>query len=596
MHILFPSSGAPCATRISFDRTTCAGRLVLASWLCSAASTAYAQALSFTECAAAGITVVPDRPNVVQGCYAGGAVGDFNRDGWQDVFIPPGGFEPDKLYINNRNGTFSDQAAAWRVDGEHLGVSAAVGDFNNDGWLDLFVVSRGEVGNERPGAHKLYRNNGDGTMTDIADSAGVRFTSPTTPDGFGAAFGDYDLDGDLDLAVAGWYEGSGGNRLFRNNGDETFADVTATAILADMTPVRGFSPRFVDMDGDHWPELLWVADFRTTRYLVNNRDGTFSDRTLESGVGLERNGMGQTIGDFDNDGRLDWYVTSIMQPFGPIGQPNGNMLYMNRGAHSYDEVAEDAGVQDGGWGWGTVAADFDHDGWQDLVEVNGWYTIDWAADRAYVFRNRGDLHFDEVAPQVGIEHTGQQRGLLNFDFDNDGDQDVLLFAFQEPVRLYRNDLPPDAGAWLSVTLHTRDRPAIAPDGFGAAVRVRCGAARFLRVIDGGCNYLAQSELSAHFGLAAVPIIDELRVDWPDGTATVLRGLPANQRLEIHAPVLGDLDRDRDVDLADLSALLSALGQCDGQPAYDPAADIDGGGCVELADLLRQLGNFGAAPP
>lgn len=571
-----------------------ARRACAASMLGSGCALCAATELTFSEQAdAAGLVVVPDRPYTVQGCYAAATAGDFNRDGWQDLFVPTGGYEPDKLFINRGGGRFADEAVAWGIADPHLGVSAAAGDFNRDGWLDLFVVSRGELGNERPGAHRLYRNNGDGTFTDIADTAGVRFTSPAIPDGFGAAFGDFDLDGDLDLAVAGYYVNAGGNRLFRNNGDETFTDVTAVAIRTDLTPVRGFSPRFVDMNGDRWPELLWVGDFRTTRYLANDGTGRFDDLTVAAGVGREGNGMGQTVGDFNRDGLPDWYVTSIFEPFAPIGAPNGNMLYLNLGGHRFAESAEDWGVQHGGWGWGAASADFDHDGHEDLVAVNGWYTLDFLSDRARVFRNRGDARFDEIGPDAGIDVGGQQRGLLHWDYDNDGDQDLVLMTFREPLRLFRNDLPPGPErSWLHIQLDTSRRAGLAPDGVGAVVVVQASGERQMRVIDAGCNYISQDELSAHVGLGGATIVESLRIEWPDGRVTTLTDVAPNQRLRVAVRLPGDVDANDRVDLADLSELLASLDACEGVETYRPPADLDGDGCVALPDLLDLLAHFG----
>ncbi len=540
----------------------------------------------------------------VSSMTSGGAVGDFNNDGFQDLFVLPTGGSPDKYFVNNGDGTFTEQASAAGLAQTHMGIGAAVGDYDADGWLDLYVTSFGPADqNPQPGKHFLYHNNGDGTFTDVAVQAGVNQTGPVAPDGFGAAFGDYDLDGDLDLFVAGWIYNSGGNRLFQNDGDGTFTDVTDAAGVTSNT-VRGFAPRFVDMDGDRFPELLLAADFETSRYFVNNRDGTFTNYTEASGTGLDDNGMGQTIGDFDGDGLLDWYVTSIYSPNSQLlGVPGtGNMLYMNGGEHSYSETSVAAGVNDGGWGWGTVAVDFDHDGDVDLAETNGWpqYNMgqqEWLNEQSYLWRNTGGGVFLEHAVQCNFLHYLQGRGMLNFDYDNDGDQDIAIFAYFGPVKLYRNDLSacemcPNIN-WLRVFLNAAPAIGLAPNGFGSRVFVTAGGQTQVRSINGGCNYLAQSELSAHFGLGPSLVIDELRVEWADGRVTRQFGVPVNQTLTISAPpgLGGDLDGDLDLDGLDFSLFLLAFGACVGAAEYDALADPDADGCVTEADYAIWLQQY-----
>lgn len=471
--------------------------------------------------------------------YAGGACGDFNRDGWQDLYVLSGSTGPDRLFINNGDGTFTDQAAAWGVAATHNGVGAAVADFDADGWLDIFVTSFGDGAARQTGRHRLYRNNGGESFSDVAPSAGVAYSSPASGDGFSASFGDYDLDGDLDLAVAAWFVNTGGNRLFQNNGDGTFTDVTATAILREMQSVRGFTPAFMDMNRDRWPELLWVADFGTTAYLVNNRDGTFSDATVVAGVGIESNGMGQTIGDFDNDRRLDWYVTSIDRSIPPPGTEPGNMLYHNLGQHAYPEIGLAAGVRHGAYGWGTVAIDFDQDGWLDIVEHNGWNDIEYLFVPPFAFRNNGNLTFDDVTGAVALDDPMDGRGMLHFDADNDGDQDLVFFNFNQPLRFYRNELAGPGANYLRVFLDTRARPDLAPDGIGARVSVRVGPAVQVRTVQANSSYLSQSEMSAHFGLGAAQSVTELRIRWASGESTILRNVTANQTLTIAAPLLSN---------------------------------------------------------
>ncbi len=465
----------------------------------------------------------------------GAAAGDFNNDGWEDLFVIGGGLRADALFINQGDGTFQDVAETAGLSELHIGSGAAVGDYDEDGWLDIFVTSFGDPDAPGPGQHRLYHNNGDLTFTDVAQSAGVNQTSAALADGFGAAFGDYDLDGDLDLFVAGWRKDSAGNRLFRNHGDGTFDDVTnASGIIDDG--IRGFTPCFADMDGDRYPELLLVADFGTSRYFVNNGGVTFSEYTDASGTGLEWSGMGSAVNDFTGDGLLEWYTTAIYDD-DDSGRGDGNKLYINQGEHSFTEAAQASGVDDGGWGWGTVAVDLNHDGWLDIVETNGWELPAYTAELAKVWLNNGDNTFMEAAAATGFDHALDGLGLLNLDYDNDGDQDIVVTAPNDELRLYRNDLAGGNAHWFRVFLDTQAVPDLAPNGFGSRIVLHSGGQTYYRYLDGCSHYLSQSELSAHFGLGAASIVDELRVEWANGAVTVLNGLAADQSMTISATEL-----------------------------------------------------------
>ncbi|MGE3181976.1 MAG: FG-GAP-like repeat-containing protein [Phycisphaerae bacterium] len=509
---------------------------------------------------------------------AGGAVGDFNNDGWEDLYIVSGGTAPDRLYIN-QSGSFVNQSTAWGITSAHMGAGVAVGDYNNDGWLDIFVASYGPTGGPMSiGQHRLLRNNAGTGFTNVAVAAGVNW-SDTTINAFGAAFGDYDLDGDLDLYITGWRTGAssaGGNRLFRNNGNGTFTDVTLAAGLHEST-LHGFAVRFVDMNGDRYPEILVAGDFYSSRYYVNNTDGTFSNQTAASGAGLDCNGMGTTIGDFDNDGDQDWYVTNIYRGDTMPSAPCGNRLYLNAGGNLFDEVAEAAGVIDGRWGWGTVAVDLDQDGRLDIVADNGYSDSDlgpmqWEDQPKRVYQNNGDLTFTDVAQSAGYTRTGQGRGVVNFDFDNDGDQDIGVFSFAEPFELYRNDSI-NAGNWLRVRLNTSAVTGLAPNGFGTRLLARTGAFWQTRYVDGGSNYLSQSELSAHFGLGGATFVDELRIEWADGDVLVEENVAAGQTLVVSALLRGDANCDGAVSVADIGPFVTALTDSTGYTALFPDCDV-----------------------
>ena len=547
----------------------------------------------------------------------GAAVGDFNRDGWQDLFVLGGGGSVDALYLNRGDGTFSEQAATAGVAVSHRGLAAAVGDFDGDGWQDLFVTSLGEAGApRRPGAHRLYRNRGvpapaDGAppvpggavargaasggavagaeagaaeagaeraagkpltpggvpvFEEVAAAAGVAVTAAPRPDGMGAAFGDYDLDGDLDLFVTG-YQYHDGNRLFLNEGGR-FIDVTAAAfgpaLEQGVLETWGFAPAFVDMDGDRYPELLIAGDYGTSRYFANDRGRFFRDLTAASGTGAGAMGMGSAFGDFDGDGRFDWYLTSVYARTGTESLRNGNQLYLAAGAHRFREASVAAGVNHGGWGWGAAAADLNQDGVLDLVATNGWTRanhqgdMEWLSEPTRVYLGRGvpadaadgdaadgDAGageagggvpvFEFVQERVGLRHRDQGRGLIAFDYDNDGDRDVLIVNLSGPVSLFRNDLDAAGANYLRVFADRGTSRSVAPDGIGARVSIRIGEREQHRFIGGGGVYLGSGELSAHFGTGPAAVIDELTVAWPDGAVTALRNVRANQTLTILHP-------------------------------------------------------------
>jgi len=577
---------------------------VFALTLAVAVCPARAQITLTEHTAASGLTAthMPDLAGIPYSQYTqtgGMAVGDFNQDGCPDLFWLGGGLTPDKLFINacDGSGTFTDQAAAWGVAVLHTGSGAAVGDYNNDGLPDIYVTSFGQPGvnGDEAGSHRLYRNDG-GSFTEVAVAAGVNQTcqAPEPPftisAGYGAAWGDYDLDGDLDLAVASWWGGYEGTRLFRNESDGTFTDVTETALGSAVDGEWGFQPAFVDMDGDRYPELLIASDFGTSRYLVNNADGTFTDATVASGTGLDDNGMGQTVADFNNDGVLDWYVTSIHKDVPQPGNYVGNTLYLCVGTHQFQEVSVERGCNDGGWGWGTIAVDFDQDTWTDIIEINGRAGGgEWQNEQGYLYRNTGDAYFEEVAMASGFDFVAEGVAIVALDVEPDGDLDVVAFANSGPLKYFRNDTA--GGNWLQVSFDTSTNPLLAPDGYGTKATAYVSPNAYVRYLSGSPSYLATSEPLLHWGLGDATTVDQLTIEWSRGYVTTLQDVAVNQHLVIEAPGVGDIDANGAVDTVDFLMLLGSWGPCAPAPAAC-TSDLNGDGTVDTVDFLMLLGNWG----
>lgn len=485
----------------------------------------------------------------------GGAVGDFNNDGYPDLYVLGGGLNRDALFINNGDGTFSDQSEQWNVLTPHRGVGATVADYDDDGDDDIYLTSFGPMQSfESPGAHRLLRNEG-GYFSNVAVDAGLNMTTENYGDGYGAAFGDYDRDGDLDLFVGAWHGVQAlGARLFRNDGSNGFTNVTTEAGVITRS-THAFGAIWADMDGDRYPELIVAGDFGTSRYYRNNQDGTFTELDPGTGlapspadhwnVGKAHNAMGITAGDFNRDGLIDFFITAIWPTFAYANDFWGNGLYINHGGHVFSQMAESAGVHDGGWGWGTSAVDLDNNGWPDLPMTNGWPFADpvtfasFSNEQSYLFMNAGNLSFDERALTYEFDHRGEGRALLHLDYDRDGDMDIVILSNNEVLQLYRNEriagaVPPDAH-WLQVKLDTAGRSAYAPHGAGAIIEVttRSGVQK-QQVVLGG-TYLGQSELVAHFGLGTDRWVRHVVVDWGNGRNTRRNRVSADQRIILTPP-------------------------------------------------------------
>jgi len=473
---------------------------------------------------------------------AGGvAAADFDRDGWIDLYAVQGDGGTSLLLRNRGDGSFEDVAAAAGVAvSGRRGSGATFADVDGDGWLDLLVLG---VDGSPP---LLFRNSG-GTFEDVSAASGLAFLK----DSYSAAFADYDRDGDLDLFVSHWgtrvNPGESTQNLWRNDGGGVFADVSITSgisaavahtVAPDLQFDFTFTPNFADIDNDGWPDLLLAADFGASRVLRNNRDGTFTDQT--DAVISDENGMGGAVGDFNGDGELDWFVSSIFDPNGVaegFWGTTGNRLYSNRGDGTFEDVTDTAGVRDSGWGWGSTFADLDNDGWLDLFVVNGWrvpgaeLADEFAADPARLFVNRGDGVFVERAAVLGADDRGQGRGVVAFDYDNDGDLDLFIANNEGRPVLLRNDAGNGAGNFLSVEL--RGQP---PNTYavGARICVTVAGRTQVRELRAGSNFQSQDPMRQHFGLGDAPQADEVRIVWPDGATSVSANVAAGQTLLIGA--------------------------------------------------------------
>ena len=494
------------------------------------------------------------------GC--GVAFYDYDRDGWMDLLVlsgrrlepaPAGAPAPsNRLYRNNRNGTFTDVTARAGLTRSGWALGLCIGDFDNDGNDDLFLTYWG--------ANVLYRNNGDGTFADVTRKAGLDFDE--TRWGSGASFIDYDRDGRLDLFVANYLRfdlktapipgvtancmwkglpvncGPKGlpfarNWLYRNNGDGTFADVSEKSGIARVSERYPMSVAAADFTEDGWPDLYVASDSTASILYRNNQDGTFTDIALESGAaynedGQPQAGMGLGIGDYNNDGRLDIFKTHFADDT-PI-------LYRGAGKGMFEDVTLAAG-----FGaatkyvcWGAGMPDLDNDGWADVFYVTGnVYPEVEKHFRQYphrspriVFRNLGNGRFADVSAQSGPGATTphSSRGAAFGDFDNDGDLDVLVMNMNEPPSLLRNEGAP-ANNWLKVKVAGVQANRT---GLGARVTVTAGGRTQTQPVLSQTSYYSHDDLRLHFGLGAAARADRVVVVWPGGRTETFRDVPANQ--------------------------------------------------------------------
>jgi hypothetical protein len=540
----------------------------------AASTTPAASPVTFVDVAKeAGLTVpnvwggVDHKRYIIEAKGSGLAFFDYDNDGWLDIYLtngtqldanwPAGKAPTSHLYKNNRDGTFSDvtEKSGLARTGWQTGV--CVGDYDNDGWDDLFCCFWGH--------NILFHNNGDGTFSDVTKKAGL--AREEVHWGAGCTWLDYDRDSHLDLFVCNYIildpstivspekqvycqwkgipvmcgpRGLTGdiNVLYHNNGDGTFTDVSEKAGIRKPGPRYSITAVSYDFDNDGWPDIYVAVDSEPSILFHNNHDGTFTDIAVAAGCsysenGHEQAGMGVGVADYDCDGWFDIFKTNFAD--------DTCNLYHNNGDGTFTDVtfASGVGVNNRYVAWGCAFMDYDNDGWADIFQVNGhvYPEIDTRdigqtfKNPRLVYKNLGDGKFKDVSPGMGpgVNEHYSSRGAAFGDYDNDGDIDVLILNLNDPPSLLRND-GGNANNWIKIKLIGTqcNRTAI-----GARVRVITGKHAQMDEVTSGTSVMSQSDLRLHFGLGKVQVIDLIEVKWPT-TQTIEKftKVPANQILTI----------------------------------------------------------------
>ena len=493
---------------------------------------------------------------IIETTGTGVAIFDYDNDGWPDIFIVNGttleGFPADHaptnhLYHNNHDGTFTDVTAKAGLVATGWGQGVCVGDYDNDGWADLYVTYYGK--------NRLYHND-HGVFTEVAEKAGVAGSGKAW--GTGCAFVDYNRDGRLDLMVANYVDfnlstiptpGEGSscvwkgvpvmcgprglpgakNILYENRGDGTFADVTAKAHIDRTGGHYAFSVSTFDFDDDGWPDIYVACDSAPSILYHNNRDGTFTDVAVMAGVafnedGREQAGMGTTIADYNGDGRLDIFKTNFSD--------DTPTLYRNDGDGIFSDATFPAGLGQHTQflGWGTMFFDFDNDGLPDLILANGhvypevdkFHLGSGYMEPRLLYHNNGNGTFTDVSATAGsgINAVSSARGLAVGDLWNNGQLSVVINNVYARPSLLVNEAP-SRNHWVAFkTVGTRSNR----DGIGAKLTVKAGKRTLVDEVRSGSSYISQSDLRVHFGLGSTAKLDSVRVRWPSGLVELFNDL------------------------------------------------------------------------
>ncbi len=486
---------------------------------------------------------------------------DYDNDGWLDIFLVNGMDWPGhvrkhstpKLYHNNHDGTFTDVTRKAGLDLELYGMGVAVGDYDNDGYDDLFVTAYGQ-------SH-LFHNNGNGTFTDVTQKAGLQGPKEFSTS---AAWVDYDKDGHLDLVVGNYvqwtpetdlyctldgkrksyctpesYKGTA-VRLWHNRGNGTFEDLTQKAGLGDATS-KTLGVAVLDYDNDGWPDLLFSNDTQPNKLYRNNGNGTFSEKAVVAGVafsedGVARAGMGVDAADYDHSGYASLLITNFSNQMVSLYHNEGKGLFVDEAPRS--EIGRASLLT---LGFGCFFFDYDLDGWPDVFIANGHVDDDIQkvqanvsyAERPHLFRNVGKGKFEEVTQSMGAAFASSRvgRGAAYADINNDGRLDLLLSTNGGPVYLFRNEAQSGAAGNHSLRLKLIGTKSNR-DGIGAVVKLTAGGETQTKMLRSGSSYLSASELALTFGLGPRDKADSIEVRWPSGQVDRLSAVPGGATLTV----------------------------------------------------------------
>ncbi len=462
----------------------------------------------------------------------GVSLDDIDNDGTLELYVAHGRNERGRLFTYNGE-QFVELADNNGIEPFDLDRAGYFVDVDADGWKDFVSVQTESL--------EVFMNDQTGYFVEATASTNIYHDRST----FSLAAADYDVDGDIDLFFSHW----GSNwrldealtqYLWQNDGSGFFTDVTANVAISDeessagIAPENSFTPTFADIDSDGYPDMLLVSDFSYSQVLRNDAGQTFTDATTL--VISDENGMGNAVADYDRDGDLDWFVSSIHDGDDSDEDDTGNRLYRNvDGLGNFEDVTDEAGVRDGYWGWGSCFADFDNDGYLDLFHTNGMeeYGERYLEDPSRLFMSNGDGTFTEQSEAAGILHTGQGRGIACVDFNNDGKLDIFIANNGTGPTVFENESD-NANHYLMIDLAGTGKN---PDAIGARVTVNSASGSQIQEVQLGTWYLSQGPQRLHFGLGEDDEVSTIEVVWPgpERTTSRVENIAVDQVVEIEHP-------------------------------------------------------------